>query len=92
MVDAKYLGVYLGGLDLADKQRLSWRWVWMWIVESSTVWGNVQSIVEVGCAWSHEMERFCWRGWNTEVFPISILVGTCSRGMPSPASATDIGA
>ena len=28
------------------------------------VWGNIQSIVETGCAQSHETERFCWRDWK----------------------------
>ena len=63
-----YLRVYIRGLDLADKWRLSRRWVQIWIVELSVVWGNIWSIVEAGCARSHETERFRQRGWNSEVF------------------------
>ena len=65
----EYLGVYVGGLDLTDERRSSRRWVRRWIIESSAVWGNIQSIVETGCARSHEMERFHQRDWNSEVFP-----------------------
>ena len=69
-----YLGVYVGGLDLTDKWRLSQRWVRIWIIESSAVWGNVWSIVKAGCARSFEMERFHRRGWNLEVFPNNIVI------------------
>ena len=69
-----YLGVYVRDLDLTDKWRLSRSWVWIWVVESSTVWGNIRSIVEAGCARSHETERFHWRGWNLEVFPNTYVI------------------
>ena len=36
------------------------------------MWGNIQSIVEMGCAQSREMERFHRRDWNSEVFPNSL--------------------
>ena len=60
---------YLGDLDLANEQRLTERRVQIWIIESSSVWGNVWSIVETECAWRLETERFCQRGWNSEVSP-----------------------
>ena len=60
---------YLGVLDLASECRLTWRWVQIWIVESSSVWGNVWSIIKTECARSHEMERCRRRGWNLEVSP-----------------------
>ena len=33
------------------------------------MWGNIRSIVEMGCAQSCEMERFHQRDLNLEVFP-----------------------
>ena len=73
---SEYLRVYVRGLDLTDKWRLSQRWVQRWIIESSAVWGNIQSIAEMGCAQSCEMERFCWRDWNLEVFPNNSVLPT----------------
>ena len=60
---------YLGDLDLANEQRLTQRWVQVWIVESSSVWGNVWSVVETKCVRSLETEIFRQRGWNLEVSP-----------------------
>ena len=65
---------YLGDLDLANGWRLTRRWVWVWIVESSSVWGNVWSVVETECVWSLETEIFRWRGWNLEVSPNKLLL------------------
>ena len=33
------------------------------------VWGNVQSVAEMGYIQSVSTEIFCQRGWNSEVFP-----------------------
>ena len=41
---------------------------WMRILESSTVWGDVQSVTEVGCVQSLGME-ICQRCWNSGVSP-----------------------
>ena len=60
---------YLGDLDLANEWRLTWRWVWVWIVESSSVWGDIQSVVEMECVQNLETRIFRRRGWNSGVSP-----------------------
>ena len=60
---------YLGDLDFANKRRLTRRWVWVWIIESYSVWGNVWSVVEMECVRSLETGIFCQRGWNLGVSP-----------------------
>ena len=60
---------YLGDLDLANKLRLTRRWVWVWIIESSSVWGNVWSVVEMEYVRSLETGIFHRRGWNSGVSP-----------------------
>ena len=68
---------YLGDLDLADEWRLTPRWVRVWIVESSLVWGDIQSVVEMECVWNLEMRIFRRRGWNSGVSPNTVF---CSIG------------
>ena len=60
---------YLGDLDLADEWRLTRRWVRVWIVESSSVWGDIRSVVEMECVWNLETRIFRQRGWNSGVSP-----------------------
>ena len=60
---------YLGDLDLANKRRLTRRGVWVWIIESSSVWGNVWSVVEMEYVRSLETGIFRRRGWNSGVSP-----------------------
>ena len=60
---------YLGDLDLANEWRLTRRWVRVWIVESSSVWGDIRSVVEMECVRNLEMRIFRRRGWNSGVSP-----------------------
>ena len=60
---------YLRDLDLVDEWRLTRRWVRVWIVESSSVWGDIRSVVEMECVWNLETRIFRRRGWNLGVSP-----------------------
>ena len=60
---------YLGDLDLANEWRLTRRWARVWIVESSSVWGDIRSVVEMECVQNLETRIFRQRGWNLGVSP-----------------------
>ena len=60
---------YLGDLDLANEWRLTRRWVQVWVVESSFVWGNVRNVIEMECVRNLEARIFRRRGWNSGVSP-----------------------
>ena len=62
---------YLRDLDLANEWRLTQRWVQVWIVESSSVWGDIRSVVEMECVRNLETRIFRRRGWNSGVSPNS---------------------
>ena len=64
-----HLWVQVQGLDLAGKRRSRWRWEQRGIIESSTVWENVQSIMEMECVQSRGADIFHWRSWWVEVSP-----------------------
>ena len=59
------------GLDLAGKQRLWRRYAQSWIMGSSTVWGDIQSVWGTEYVRSYKTEICCWsqRRWSKRVSP-----------------------
>ena len=74
MINAKYLGVSRSSRLLTRRRRLTRRWARVWIIEPSSVWGNIRGIGETECICSVGVEIFRQRGWDTKVSPNKLTI------------------
>ena len=84
MIHAKYLGVSRSSRLLTRRRRLTQRWVWVWIIEPSSVWGDIRGIGETECVRSVGAEMFRRRGWDSKVSPnrTPVSAPTCLTTIP----------